>query len=195
MKTNKIISVALLVAMISTIGLTSASASYGQWNGQWSSMTEEQREEMQNMTEEEREAYMEENEIEIQDDDGDWIPNKDDEDFERDEDGENKPEDAWNWNKSWNGSEMAEQKWNSNSALKAKYKNTYEEKYWALISKMDDEGLNTFIDKIDDIAETVETWDYSNETKEKFNAMLDALREIAEDNLDIEDELLDWLFE
>jgi hypothetical protein len=34
-------------------------------------MTEEQREEMQNMTEEEREAYMEENEIEIQDDDGD----------------------------------------------------------------------------------------------------------------------------
>jgi|GEM_PF-2069679 hypothetical protein len=30
MKTNKIISVALLVAMISTIGLTSASASYGQ---------------------------------------------------------------------------------------------------------------------------------------------------------------------
>jgi uncharacterized protein (UPF0305 family) len=90
---------------------------------------------------------------------------------------------------------MAEQKWNSNSALKAKYKNTYEEKYWALISKMDDEGLNTFIDKIDDIAETVETWDYSNETKEKFNAMLDALREIAEDNLDIEDELLDWLFE
>lgn len=202
MKTNKIISIALLIAMVSTIGLTSVSASYGEWKGQGQNMTEEQREEIQNMSEEERQEYMEENWKEMQDDDGDGISNRDD-DFEKSEDGENKPENAWsgekpenawNGNQSGNASDTARENASENSALKSKYKNSYEDKYGSAISRMNNDQLNVFIDKIDVIAERVETGDYSDETREKFNAMLDALREIATDNIDEED-LLDGLFE
>jgi len=202
MKTTKTLSIALLIAMISTIGLTSVSA-YGQGSGQGQNLTAEERAEMQNMTQEERQAYMEEKGVEMQDDDGDGIPNKDDEDYVKPQDGTNKSENAWKGKSenagsgsgSMNGnSDMA--RWNGNSALKAKYKNTYEEKYGDAISRMNDDQLNTFITKIDDISEKVNTGDYSNEKKKKFNAMLDALREIAEDNLDsTEDDLLDGLFE
>jgi hypothetical protein len=121
--------------------------------------------------------------INMRDDDNDWIPNKDDEDYLRtqSQDWTNKPTDAWMWN--WNNS-------SENALLKAKYKNTYENKYGVLIWKMDDEKLNAFIVKIDSLSETFNAWNYSLETKEKFNVMLGALREIAIDNLDIvEDDL------
>ena len=202
MKNTKFLSVGLLIAMISTIGLTSVSA-YGQGNGQGQNLTAEERAEMQNMTQEERQAYMEEKWVEMQDEDGDGIPNKDDDDYVKPQDGSNKSENAWKGKSenagsgsgSMNGkSDMS--RWNGNSALKAKYKNSYEEKYGDAISRMTDDQLDTFITKIDDIAEKVENWDYSDETKEKFNAMLDALREIAEENMDsTEDDLLDGLFE
>ncbi len=201
MKITKTLSVALLIAMISTMGLTGVSA-YGQWSGQGQNLTAEEKAEMQNMTQEEKEAYMEEKGIEMQDDDGDGIPNKDDEDYVKTQDGTNKSENAGQ-GKSENagsgsgsmngGSDMS--KWNGNSVLKAQYKNTYEEKYGDAISKMTDDQLNTFITKVDDIADKVNTGDYSDATKDKYNAMLDALREIAEDNLDSTDDLLDGLFE
>ena len=186
MKTTKMISAALLIAMLSTIGLSSVSA-YGQWNGEGSgnTLTEEQRAEVQNMTQEEREAYMEENWREMQDDDNDGIPNKDDEDYERSEDGENRLENAWTWNQSENASDMAREEANQNSALlKARYKNTYKTKYGKAIERMDNEQVDTFIGKINAISEKVEAWDYSYETKEKFNAMLGALKELAEESIE-----------
>lgn len=190
MKTTKIISIALLITMLFTMGLSNASAN---WHGQgaWSSLTEEERTELQNMTEEERKAYMEEKWVEIKDDDEDWIPNNQDEDFEKPQNWENKPEKAWNSEKIGSG---YIDKGNGNSVLKAKYKNIYEEKYWAAISKMNDDQLNTFIDKVDVIIEKVEIWDYSDTIKSKYNAMLLALKEIAIDNID-NDIILDGLFD
>jgi hypothetical protein len=49
---------------------------------------------------------------------------------------------------------------------------------------MDDSALENFIGKVDDILEKVATGDYSDATKEKYNAMLLALSEIAVDNID-----------
>lgn len=85
-------------------------------------------------------------------------------------------------------------KYANNSVLKAKYKSTYEVKYWSVISKMDDSALENFIGKVDDILEKVATGDYSDATKEKYNAMLLALREIAVDNID-EWDILEGLFD
>jgi hypothetical protein len=58
---------------------------------------------------------------------------------------------------------------------------------------MDDSQLETFIGKVDDIIEKVNTWNYSDATKEKYNAMLIALKEIAVNNID-EESILEWLF-
>jgi hypothetical protein len=58
---------------------------------------------------------------------------------------------------------------------------------------MDDSQLETFIGKVDDIIEKVNTWDYSDASKEKYNAMLIALKEIAVQNID-DDAILDELF-
>ncbi len=197
MKTTKTLSVVLLIAMISTIGLTSVSA-YGQWGGQGQNLTAEERAEMQNMTQEEKQSYMEEKWVEMQDEDWDGIPNKDDDDYVKTQDGTNKSDNAgngWNMNSSSMKGNSDMDRWNANSALKAKYKNSYEDKYGDAISRMSDDQLNTFITKVDDISEKVNTGDYSDETKEKFNAMLDALREIATDNLDWEDDIIDSLFQ
>jgi len=65
MKTNKILATLVAVTLITALGLSSVSA-YGQGGGQGggqgagSSSTEEERTELQNMTEEEKQAYMEE---------------------------------------------------------------------------------------------------------------------------------------
>lgn len=85
-------------------------------------------------------------------------------------------------------------KYANNSVLKAKYKSTYEVKYWSAISAMDNSQIDVFIGKIDDILEKVENWNYSDETRIKYNFMLLALKEIAVDHIDEED-LLDGLFE
>jgi hypothetical protein len=58
---------------------------------------------------------------------------------------------------------------------------------------MDNSQLETFIGKVDDIIEKVNTWNYSDATKEKYNAMLIALKEIAVNNID-EESILEWLF-
>jgi len=49
---------------------------------------------------------------------------------------------------------------------------------------MDDTKLNTFIAKVDAIIEKINAWNYSSEKIVKYNAMLNALKEIALDNLD-----------
>jgi hypothetical protein len=56
---------------------------------------------------------------------------------------------------------------------------------------MDNSQLETFIGKVDDIIEKVNTWNYSDATKEKYNAMLIALKEIAVNNID-EESILEW---
>ena len=208
MKTTQTLSVALLIAIISTIGLNSVSA-YGQGNGQGKNAQTnfvdtnnngiaDGQEDWDNdgILNKDDEDY-EKSYTNMRDDDWDGIPNKDDEDYVRSQDGTNKPENAWNWNQSWNSSSMnmGQKQGSTNSVLKARYKNTYEAKYGSMIEKMDDTQLNALISKIDDISEKVNTGDYSDETKEKFNAMLDALREIATDNLDWEDDIIDSLFQ
>jgi hypothetical protein len=102
----------------------------------------------------------------------------------------------WKW-KSESSQRNNEQanfnKYANNSVLKAKYKSTYEVKYGSLISKMDDSSLESFISKVDWLLEKIEAWNYSDETKIKYNSMLLALKEIAVDNID-EDTILDELF-
>jgi uncharacterized protein (UPF0305 family) len=80
-----------------------------------------------------------------------------------------------------------------NVTLKNQYKTKYEAKYGSTIAKMTDSQLETFIGKVDDIIEKVNTGDYSEATKEKYNAMLIALKEIAINNID-EESILDGLF-
>ncbi len=95
----------------------------------------------------------------------------------------------WKWSsmsKSMNGSKV-------NVSLKNEYKAKYEAKYGSLIEKMTDSQLETFIWKVDDIIEKVNVGSYSEATKEKYNSMLIALKEIAVNNID-EQSILDGLF-
>jgi len=98
----------------------------------------------------------------------------------------------WNHDNDWKMNKGSN-KWNINSALKNKYKNAYEVKYGSAIAKMNDSYLEAFIWKIDDILVKVKNWNYSDSIKEKYNAMLYALKDIAVNNLD-EENIFDWLF-
>lgn len=97
------------------------------------------------------------------------------------------------WNANWKGNQSQstgniQNKNNENSynaTLQAEYKNTYEAKYWDIISSMDDEKLLTLITKIDELITLVQTEDYTFIVKQKYNAMLYALREIAVESRDI----------
>lgn len=183
MRTNKTLATLIAVTLITILWISSTFAN-GHWGWQWKgmsdSLTTEQKAEIENMSDEEKKEYMQN----LREENGmtTWSGT-----WEWSKDGENKPENAGTWEgngewKSENG-QWSENKGNWNSALKAKYKNTYEDKYGSLIAKMDNDKLNAFIDKIDGITEKVNNWDYSDETREKFNAMLNALREIATDNI------------
>ena len=83
---------------------------------------------------------------------------------------------------------------NNTDDVKAKYKRSYKRKYGKMISKLSDSKITILLGKIDDLIEKVNDSDsYSDDTKEKFTAMLEALREIVTDT---EPELnIDWLFE
>ncbi|USN59291.1 MAG: hypothetical protein H6767_04410 [Candidatus Peribacteria bacterium] len=76
---------------------------------------------------------------------------------------------------------------NSNSVLKNQYKVSYEEKYGAALAKLDDTKLNTLIERIDALAEKVQAGNYATTTKQKYSAMLGALRELAVENLGTEE--------
>lgn len=81
--------------------------------------------------------------------------------------------------------------------IKAQYKNIYRNKYWYKISVLSESELSTLIWKIDNMISEVNTWNYSNETKTKFNTMLLALRELVLEYTDnVENTLdIDSLFE
>ena len=63
--------------------------------------------------------------------------------------------------------------------IKAKYKKNYEDKYKNVFVRLNDEKRNTLVSKIDWLVEKVTNWNYSDETKEKLLAMLEALKEVA----------------
>lgn len=106
------------------------------------------------------------------------------------------------WNANWKGNQSqstgnVQNKNNQNSynaLLQAEYKTTYESKYWDLISNMDDETLRTLITKIDEVIAEVKNEKYSVTIKQKYNAMLYALRQIAEENRD-EENIIEALFQ
>ena len=100
------------------------------------------------------------------------------------------------WKGMWKNNDKANyNKYANNSILKAKYKNAYAIKYGSIIGKMSDDKIESFVWKIDDLVVKVNNSTASDLTKEKYNAMLMALREIALENLDEDDSLLDSLFE
>ena len=136
--------------------------------------------------------------------DKDWAREwRDDRDWAREWKGDRDSDDRkWEMRDSKGKSEDSERnndnanynKYDNNSVLKAKYKSTYEVKYGSVISKMDDSDLDVFVSKIEDILEKVEIGNYSDGVKEKYNAMLLALLEIALDNID-DESIFEWIFD
>lgn len=80
-----------------------------------------------------------------------------------------------------------EKKSNYNSSIKDEYK----KKYSTVVSQMSDEKLETLLEKIDILLEKINTWNYSENTKSKYNSILFALKELAIENID-EEELGTW---
>ncbi len=105
---------------------------------------------------------------------------------------------TWSWSMSWTGNMMNNSYWkwwmNNNSNMRMRYKSNYENKYWDVISKMDDTKLEEFMNRIDELINKINTWDYTDVIKQKYNTMLLVLKEIASDNLD-EQGLFQWLFD
>lgn len=125
-----------------------------------------------------------------------------DEDENEDEENENEDNDnygktnsywKWNWKAYWRWSgnsywEKFKTRWN---LYKVRYKNTIEHKYWNMISKFTDEKLKIVIWRIDDLVVEINTWDYSSDTKEKYNTMLLAIRELVVENLNDSSNVVD----
>lgn len=104
----------------------------------------------------------------------------------------------WNLDSANKGSERSNQvnKWQQ-WKMQSNYnslKNEYKEKYSSTVAKLDNDKLTTLVEKIDELAEKINWWNYSDTTKEKYNSVLLALRELAIENLE-EDEIdIDSLF-
>lgn len=193
MKTNKILLSITTLVMIITLGLASTYANSGNYediNSNWIADWQEDWDSDWILNSDD-EDYIRTYEN-MKDDDWDWIANKDDEDYEKNplEDWSNKQENAWNnWTWSLNNQEKLWTNWTgslnkSENPLKTKYKSTYQEKYSFVFEKLDDSKLNLLINRIDQASEKINNSNSSEATKEKYNAMLWALREMAEENLD-----------
>jgi hypothetical protein len=87
------------------------------------------------------------------------------------------------------------QQWKNKSNQNSVLKNQYKAKYGNVISKMSDDKLNILIEKIDLLSEKVNAWNYSQVTKQKYNSILSALRELAVENLWENEINIDNLFE
>ena len=85
--------------------------------------------------------------------------------------------------------------WQNKSNYNSSEKNQYKVKYGTVISKMSDDKLNTLIEKIDILSEKINDWNYSSTTKQKYNSILSALRELAVENLDENEMNIDNLFQ
>lgn len=111
----------------------------------------------------------------------------------------------WQWN-GWNSSNVNKgQRWgqqaNSNRyvnsnvvSMQAKYKDTVETKYSSRLDALDNSQLEILVEKIDALIEKVNTGTYSTVVKEKYTALLLALKEISVEKMDVDDLDLDALF-
>ncbi len=167
--TTKILAATVATAIIAT-GISSTYAmgnGQGNWQGggMWKNLTTEQRTEIQNMSESERQAYMQtlknnsSTTVEIN-----W-----------------KAQGKWNWQGQW----QHKGQWKSWSWSIAKHSGNPEDminKYESLLSKMSDEKLNQIDDKIDIAIQKVEEKTSISDTmKQKTIALYQALKEyIAE---------------
>ena len=77
------------------------------------------------------------------------------------------------------------------SDSKKEYKNKYKKKYWKKISKLNTTQLETLVWKIDNLIDDVNNWNYSDDSKAKYNTMLLALRELVVEYMDNDDNVLD----
>ena len=72
-----------------------------------------------------------------------------------------------------------------NSTISNKYKEVINSKYWTIISTMSNERLENLVKKIDVALEKVNSSSsYSSDMKQKYNLILGALKEIAQEKLD-----------
>ncbi len=79
--------------------------------------------------------------------------------------------------------EIKEKVLSQKDQVKAKYKTIYKKKYGEMMSKLGKDKINNLVWKIDTLIEKVNNWTYSDEKKEKLNAMLESLKEIATERL------------
>jgi hypothetical protein len=66
---------------------------------------------------------------------------------------------------------------------KKSYRKALDKKYAKQIWNMSDDKLEVLINRIDAALVQINNWNYSGATKEKYTALLEALREMAEDEL------------
>ena len=131
-----------------------------------------------------------------EDEDEDEDENEDEDEDENEDEDEDEDENEelwnrWNWVWYWYGNLKREKyvyKW---VFYKNRYKITLKNKYWKTISKLNNNKLVIIVWRIDNLIEEVNDWDYSDETKETFNTILLALRELIEENLDNTEDILD----
>jgi len=135
--------------------------------------------------------------VNMQDDDGDWIPNKDDEDYVKPQDGTGnqkgnamkKGSGAMNgsWAMDGQGNMNKKQSKYVDNAKKAQYKKAIENKYQNAIDALSTDKLEELLVKIDDMEAKVEaSTTYTEEKKESTITVLEALRDVINDRLEVE---------
>ena len=85
----------------------------------------------------------------------------------------------WKWKSSHgNMTSSTRFRYNVRSTTVEKYKVAIADKYQSKIDALDNDKLQTVVDKIDTLLEKINTWNYSQATKNKYNATLIALKEL-----------------
>jgi len=87
-----------------------------------------------------------------------------------------------NWKK-WNWKNEHTKKNNVWSEKQEKYKKSLESKYGKTLDMLDNSKLKLLVDKIDDLLDSINTWDYTKLEKVNYNALLFALKELSLDRI------------
>jgi len=138
--------------------------------------------------------------VNMKDDDWDGIPNKDDEDYVKPQDGTGNKNGNWmkkgSGSMDWSGSLNGKGKWNKtqskylNNTKKIQYKNIIKDKYQSKIDWMTEDKKIALLDKIDELEEKIEnSTTYSDDKKEQYITLLEALKETVSESLETEDEV------
>ncbi len=212
-KNKKVIATLVAVALVSTSILNTASAGYWDWtwngskgnfvdtNNNWIADGQEDWDNDGILNKDDED--FEKDNINMRDDDGDWIPNKDDEDYVKPEDWTGNKNGYWNKNGSWsmdwqwkmNKNQVKSQSKYVDNAKKSQYKKAIANKYQSKIDSLDTDKLEVLLTKIDDLEMKVEeSTSYTEDKKESIINILEALKEIVEERLEMDDVDLDELF-